>query len=93
MAMFIQSNIPVPARTAKRGPITSDARVKITSLNPGQCLTVVVSNLEERSARAKKLNSTITAIKRADGGEFTLRQMYGEVDGSVAPVVRVWRTA
>lgn len=92
MTLLVQTNIPIPSRTAGTGPDQSAARRALTELAPGHCLTAVAKDLSERKTLAKRMNATITAAKKDTGFDYTLRQMYGEVDGSVAPVVRVWRT-
>lgn len=87
---ILQTDIPIPA---DRRRTRSRLRLMAESLSPGQCLTCPAADQDAQREMAKRLNAMRTSLKREFAErDFTVRQMYGEVDGEVTPVVRMWRT-
>lgn len=87
---IIETNIPLPSHYRQ----VSKNRELASRLEVGHCVTFPADNEADQKALAKRINALRTTLKQNNPEkDFTVRQMYGEIEGTIKPVVRMWRTA
>lgn len=92
--MFVQSNIPVPPKPILGGRKKSELRIAVENLHINQCVTVPAKDEKDQRKKSQRVNALATTVRRRfTDRRFTVRQMLGEIDGELHPVVRIWRTA